>query len=75
MHGEYDSIRELAYHLWKARGCPTGSPEQDWLDAERQLSSSEPAVPDAPAAAAAARTVSRRRAAKTRQTPKPDARN
>jgi hypothetical protein len=38
MQREHDPIRELAYHLWKARGCPTGSPEQDWLDAERRLS-------------------------------------
>jgi Protein of unknown function (DUF2934) len=31
------SIGELAYLLWQARGCPEGTAEQDWLDAERQL--------------------------------------
>jgi hypothetical protein len=25
---------ELAYELWLARGCPDGSPEQDWYEAE-----------------------------------------
>jgi len=30
-------IAALAYHLWKARGCPEGSPEVDWLDAEQQI--------------------------------------
>ena len=39
MHPEYRSIGELAYHLWQARGCPEGSAEQDWLDAEKQLKS------------------------------------
>jgi Protein of unknown function (DUF2934) len=37
MHPEHRSIGELAYHLWQARGCPEGSAEQDWLDAEKQL--------------------------------------
>jgi hypothetical protein len=30
-------IRVLAYHLWEARGCPEGSPELDWFQAEQQL--------------------------------------
>jgi hypothetical protein len=37
------SIAELAYHLWSARGRPHGSEEEDWLEAERQLSESEDA--------------------------------
>jgi len=40
MHPEHRSIGELAYHLWQARGCPEGSAEQDWLDAEKQLRAS-----------------------------------
>ena len=44
MHPEHRSIGELAYHLWQARGCPEGSAEQDWLDAERQLRSGPRAV-------------------------------
>ena len=30
-------IEDLAFHLWQARGCPLGSPEIDWFEAERQL--------------------------------------
>jgi hypothetical protein len=37
MHSEHRSVRELAYQLWVARGCPNGTAEQDWRDAERQL--------------------------------------
>lgn len=37
MHPEHRSIGELAYRLWQARGCPDGTAEQDWLEAEKQL--------------------------------------
>lgn len=37
MHPEHRTIGELAYHLWQARGCPEGTAEKDWLDAEKQL--------------------------------------
>ena len=30
-------IAVLAYALWQGRGCPDGSPENDWYEAERQL--------------------------------------
>jgi len=30
-------IARLAYALWERRGCPSGSPETDWLEAEAQL--------------------------------------
>jgi Protein of unknown function (DUF2934) len=33
------SIEELAYELWHARGCPHGSPQIDWNAAELRLSS------------------------------------
>jgi hypothetical protein len=49
MHSEHRSVRELAYQLWQARGCPTGTAEQDWREAERQL-----AVPKTKAAASEA---------------------
>ena len=42
---EERSVRELAHRLWVARGCPEGSAEQDWLDAERQLVAASPASP------------------------------
>jgi hypothetical protein len=32
-----DQIATRAYQLWQDRGCPIGSPEQDWLEAERQF--------------------------------------
>jgi hypothetical protein len=47
MHPEHRSIGELAYHLWQARGCPEGSAERDWLDAEKQLESAPRSVPAA----------------------------
>ena len=31
-------IARLAYALWQQRGCPVGSAETDWLEAEQQLS-------------------------------------
>ncbi|HEV7356718.1 MAG TPA: DUF2934 domain-containing protein [Steroidobacteraceae bacterium] len=45
MHPEDRSIGELAYRLWQARGCPDGTSEQDWLEAEKQLRASRPARP------------------------------
>lgn len=38
MSQERGAIAELAYYLWEARGKPDGSAEEDWLEAERQLS-------------------------------------
>jgi hypothetical protein len=42
------SIAELAYRLWSARGRPHGSEEEDWLEAERQLAAAEDADRDNP---------------------------
>jgi hypothetical protein len=36
---ETGEIAALAYHYWQARGCPEGSPEEDWLRAVRELES------------------------------------
>ena len=33
------AIGALAYQLWLARGCPEGSPEIDWFQAEQKLCS------------------------------------
>ena len=30
-------VAALAHRLWQDRGCPDGSPETDWYEAERQL--------------------------------------
>ena len=33
----YEEIAQLAYQYWQERGCPHGSPDEDWLKAEVQL--------------------------------------
>ena len=35
-----DDIARLAYSYWEARGGDNGSPEDDWLRAERELTRS-----------------------------------
>lgn len=35
------NIAALAYEFWQARGCPEGSPEEDWFHAAEQLRSRE----------------------------------
>jgi hypothetical protein len=37
-----DDIAALAYHLWQDRGCPMGSPEEDWYKAEDLLAAHAP---------------------------------
>ena len=32
-----EEIAIRAYHLWQERGCPIGSPEEDWFTAEEEL--------------------------------------
>jgi hypothetical protein len=32
-----EAVAKLAYQLWLDRGCPLGSPEEDWLRAEQVL--------------------------------------
>jgi|SRR5579872_4035805 len=31
-------IAALAYEFWQARGCPLGTPDEDWFRAEREIS-------------------------------------
>ena len=33
----HEEIARLAYLFWEERGCQGGSPEEDWLRAEQQL--------------------------------------
>jgi hypothetical protein len=35
--GNQEEIARLAYSYWEARGCPIGSPEEDWYRAEMEL--------------------------------------
>ena len=39
---EYDDIALRAYRLWEARGCPVGSPDEDWFRAVRELRAGRP---------------------------------
>ena len=38
-HGEleHQRIAQLAYDLWQKRGCPIGSPDEDWFRVENEL--------------------------------------
>ena len=35
-----ENIAQLAYAIWQSRGCPDNSAENDWIEAEMQLSNS-----------------------------------
>jgi hypothetical protein len=35
----HEDIARLAYSYWELRGCPHGSPEEDWFRAELELQS------------------------------------
>jgi hypothetical protein len=34
---DHEAIARRAYECWQARGCPDGSPEVDWYQAEQDL--------------------------------------
>lgn len=36
------AIGKRAYELWLERGCPEGSPEEDWYSAEKELRAMSP---------------------------------
>jgi hypothetical protein len=35
-------VEDMAYQLWQQRGCPEGSPEEDWFAAEQMLRMKKP---------------------------------
>jgi hypothetical protein len=35
----HNEIAALAHELWQARGCPEGSPDEDWFRAAEELRS------------------------------------
>ena len=39
-------IETRAYQLWEQRGCPPGSPEADWYQAEAELKANPDQLPD-----------------------------
>jgi DUF2934 family protein len=54
-HQEVDQTRigRVAYDFWLQRGCPMGSPEEDWFRAEELLRREAPAAELSIAATAA----------------------
>ena len=36
-----EQIAALAYQFWQDRGCPEGTPDEDWFRAERELARSK----------------------------------
>ena len=46
----HDNIAALAHELWQARGCPEGSPQQDWFLAAEELRSRAAATSPDPSA-------------------------
>jgi len=47
-------IRERAYHIWFASGCPNGEADRHWLAAEREI------LTKANAATATKRTIAKK---------------
>jgi hypothetical protein len=39
LNPDHDTVGKLAHELWLKRGCPVGSPQEDWFQAERALGS------------------------------------
>lgn len=39
---QHEEIARLAYSYWEARGCPHGSPGEDWFRAEKDLQKPTP---------------------------------
>jgi hypothetical protein len=34
---KHEYMADIAYALWQQRGCPEGSAEQDWYEAEQRV--------------------------------------
>jgi hypothetical protein len=54
---DHEAIAARAYLIWQRRGCPQGSAESDWLEAEAQLRAERPVRLDATASTEAAAPV------------------
>ena len=37
LYPDHDIVGKLALELWQKRGCPVGSSQEDWFQAERSL--------------------------------------
>jgi hypothetical protein len=65
---DVQAIRRRAHELWLRRGCPTGTPELDWQQAERELR-----VESGHGAAAPAAASSRANGPRSEGSPRPRA--
>ena len=43
-----EQIAHRAYEIWVRKGCPEGSAEQDWFEAEQELKTRNPSEPSSP---------------------------
>ena len=43
-----EQITRRAHEIWMRKGCPEGSAEQDWFEAEQELKASNPSEPSSP---------------------------
>lgn len=41
----HEEIAAVAYSRWQARGCPEGSPEEDWFHAAQELRARAEGIP------------------------------
>jgi hypothetical protein len=69
-------IRDRAYSRWQEQGCPAGTAEQDWLEAEREIAAQCAGESPAPSAklrssAPAGRVTSAAANKEAAQRPKP----
>ena len=55
-----EAIAKRAYELWLQRGCPEGSPEEDWYKAQEELEAGAAQFNGAEGADTAARAAVRR---------------
>jgi hypothetical protein len=57
---DHANIARLAYLYWLERGCPVGSPEQDWFQAEQDLKNGQTRAAQLPPISRALLRVRRR---------------
>jgi hypothetical protein len=41
---DHEQVATLAYRLWHERGCPQGSPDVDWFQAQQLLRNGQPQI-------------------------------
>jgi hypothetical protein len=41
LQSKYNDVCQLAYSLWLEQGCPEGTAERDWFEAEQRILAKE----------------------------------